>query len=223
MWESFTTCPCRAVCSPSKKNGASAGNINPSDWLGRMLICNDCEGVAESKIISDIGANSTVASACPESNSTPDTFAANVRGRPNTTPASPSMVNDRDVNLPGVARCSDQRHAEASPPTFLRASARDSAHVYNVRPIVPGVAQPPYQRPDPATPKTQGPIRSRTISRQQQYDNRSSRSHHQPLAPHLYLPPANRRLTSNWSLLTASFGSSTRPLKFTFKTTRPLS
>src|SRR5699024_4161928 len=83
--------------------------------------------------------------------------------------------------------------------------------------------RPAYQHPDPATPKTQGPIRSRTISRQQQSGNRSSRSHHQPLAPHLYLPPANRRLTSNWSLLTASFGSSTRPLKFTFKTTRPLS
>src|SRR5699024_7861145 len=138
--ESFTTCPCRAVCSPSKMNGASAGNINPSDWLGRMLICNDCDGVAESKIISDICTNSTVASACPESNSTPDTFAANVRGRPNTTPASPSMVNDRDVNLPGVARCSDQRHAEASSRTFFRASARDSANVCNVRTIVPGVA-----------------------------------------------------------------------------------
>src|SRR5699024_8878475 len=56
--ESLTTCPCRCVCSPSKKKGASAGNINPSDWLGRMLICNDCDGVAESKIITDIGTNS---------------------------------------------------------------------------------------------------------------------------------------------------------------------
>src|SRR5699024_4998009 len=99
-----------------------------------------CDGVAESKIISDIGTNSTVASACPESNSTPDTFAANVRGRPNTTPASPSIVKDRDVNLPGEARCSDQRHAEATPRTLLRASARDSANVCKVRTIVPGGA-----------------------------------------------------------------------------------
>src|SRR5699024_6043236 len=44
---------------------------------------------------------------------------------------------------------------------------------------------PAYQRPGPATPKTPGPIRSRTISRQQQSDNRSSRSHHQPLATSL--------------------------------------
>src|SRR5699024_5312871 len=38
---------------------------------------------------------------------------------------------------------------------------------------------------NPATPQTQDPIRSRTISRQQQSDNLSSRSHHQPLATSL--------------------------------------
>src|SRR5699024_2916951 len=82
---------------------------------------------------------------------------------------------------------------------------------------------PAYQHPDPATQANPNQARYRTISLQQQSDNRPSRSHHQPSAPHLYLPPANRRLTSNWSLLPPAFGSSTRPLKFTFKTTRPLS
>src|SRR5699024_10316862 len=138
--ESFTTCPCRAVCSPSKMNGASAGNINPSDWLGRMLICNDCDGVAESKIISDIGTNSAVTVACLESNCTPETVGENVRGRPNRTPVWPSIVNERDVNWPGVTRCSDQRHTAASSRTFARASARDSANVCRVRTTVPGVA-----------------------------------------------------------------------------------
>src|SRR5699024_5863582 len=38
---------------------------------------------------------------------------------------------------------------------------------------------------NPATPQTQEPIRSKTTSRQQQSDNRSSRSHHQPLATSL--------------------------------------
>src|SRR5699024_12357628 len=87
-----------------------------------------------------------------------------------------------------------------------------------------GDTRPPAeQHPEPATQANPNQARYRTITRQQQSGNRPSRSHHQPLAPHLYLPHGNRRLTSNWSLLTASFGSSTRPLKFTFRTTRPLS
>src|SRR5699024_12669836 len=65
MWESFTTCPCRAGCSPTMKNGASAGDINPSDWLGRIEMCNDRDGVGEAKRIAEIGRSSGVVSASP--------------------------------------------------------------------------------------------------------------------------------------------------------------
>src|SRR5699024_1823752 len=42
-----------------------------------------------------------------------------------------------------------------------------------------------YQHPGPATQANPNQARYRTISRQQQSDNRSSRSHHQPLATSL--------------------------------------
>src|SRR5699024_8057202 len=44
---------------------------------------------------------------------------------------------------------------------------------------------PAYQHPDPATQANPNQVRYRTISRQQQSDNRSSRSHHQPSATSL--------------------------------------